>query len=95
MRALAILLLGACSMGGPDNRGLPAERVELAGFAFDVRFAGGTAEVTRRGFVRPGRLAEVRGAATLAAERATGCRAVRGAATGDPAVTLVPLDCDG
>lgn len=94
MRWLLPLALAGCAMGGPDHRGLPAQRVHMAGFAFDVRFAGGAAEVTRRGVAPLIRLREVRGAAMLAAERVTGCRAVRGAATGDPAVTFVPLDCD-
>lgn len=93
MRLLLPLLLGACAMGGPDHRGLPPERVEAGGFAFDVRFAGGVAEVQRRGVVAPGRLRAVAPAAVRAAERATGCRAVASGATGDPAVVRVPIDC--
>ncbi len=91
MRVLILMCLGACGMGGPDHRGLPPQRVEVGGFAFDMRFAGGEAEVVRRGVVAPGRLRAVRGAAALAAERGTGCRAVT--AEGDPAVLRVTMDC--
>lgn len=93
MRLMLPLLLCACGTGGLDHRGLPAERVEVGGFAFDVRFGGGAAEVTRRGLVPPGRLREVRAGAVVAAEAATGCDALRASVTGDPAVTLVPMDC--
>ena len=93
VRWLLPLLLGACAMGGLDHRGLPAERLAVGGFLFDVRFAGGVAEVTRRGFAPPGRLREVRAGAVVAAERATGCEAVRNAVEGDPAVTFVPMRC--
>ncbi|MCA0963808.1 hypothetical protein [Salipiger bermudensis] len=96
MRGLVIILFllsAACNTGGPGFRGLPAQRIEVEGSRFLLRVNGAIAEATRISPEFPARFDPIAERAQKAAFLQTGCEPDW--VTGDPAVLVMGLSCDG
>ncbi|NNU81110.1 hypothetical protein HMH01_11755 [Halovulum dunhuangense] len=90
-----LAVLAACASPGPGY--LRSERVDMqvGGHRFAVFAGDGTTQVIRTNRVWLPDTAEVMAAGTIAAERASGCKARAGGIRGDAAIMVVPLDCGG
>ena len=96
MRALLILMalaVAGCNTPSRDFRGIEARRIAVAGSSFDVRVRGELAEAIRVTAQYAPRLGPVEGRAALAMAAVSGCEVTR--VTGDQALMLGQLDCDG
>lgn len=87
------LCLMACNTPSPEFRGLAAQRVTVDGSTFDVRVRGDLAEAIRINMQYAPRFGPIEGRAAQAMAMVSGCSVTR--ITGDQALALGQLDCDG
>ena len=92
---LSVLLCGllACNTPSPYFQGLTAQRVTVEGSTFDVRVRGRLAEAIRVNPQYAPRLGPIEGRAAVAMQLVSGCEVSK--VTGDQALLLGQLDCDG
>ena len=96
MRPLFILFLAvasACNTPTAPFRGVTAHRATIDSSTFDVRVRGETAEAIRINVQYAPRLGPLEGRAARAMAVVSGCDVTR--VTGDQALLLGQLDCDG
>ncbi|WP_417718416.1 hypothetical protein [Salipiger sp.] len=90
---LCLLLLTACDMAGPGFRGVPAVQREVEGSTFTIRVKDDMAEVIRTSMEFPARFDPISARAQKAVFLETGCRPDW--VTGDPAMMVMGLSCNG
>lgn len=95
MRLLVVLILGLAGCASPAMRyqGVEPQVMRVGGYVFSVYAGPDEAQVIRTNFVALPERSEVMAAATIAAERATGCPARKNGADGDAALIEVKLNC--
>ena len=87
------LLLAACAAPSPHFKASPATRIVVDQTVFDVRVRGELAEAVRRNAQYAPRFGPLRAQAGFAMAQVSGCKVLT--VTGDQAVALGTLDCDG
>ncbi|APZ53016.1 hypothetical protein [Salipiger abyssi] len=90
---MGFLLLAGCDMASPGFRGVPAVTREVEGSRFTIRVKDRMAEVIRTSSEFPARFGPISERAQLAVAQETGC--VPAWVTGDPAMMVMGLSCDG
>ncbi len=96
MRFLTVFLMCfplACSMAGPGFRGVTPVTREVEGSRFLLRVKDRMAEVTRTSFEFPARFGPISERAQKAVHLETGCEPEW--VTGDPAMMVMGLSCNG
>lgn len=88
-----LFLVAACNMGGPGFYGVDPVRREVEGSTFLMRFQNDMAEVIRTNPEFPARYGPIAARAQKAVFLETGCEPAW--VTGDPAVMVMGLSCDG
>lgn len=86
-------MVGACDMAGPGFRGVPASQRVVEGSHFTIRVRDRMAEVIRTNPEFPARYGPISERAQKAVFLETGCTPEW--VTGDPAMMLMGLSCDG
>ena len=90
---LALILISGCNAPGAEMRGAPVQRVEVAGFAYDVRQNGPHIQAIRRNLAGFPKIREVAATAEAAMEQVSGCEVAW--LMGDVAVMWGGLSCNG
>ena len=90
---LVVLTTAACNTPSREFRGVEARRIAVEGSTFDVRVRGELAEAIRVNAEYAPRMGPIADRAALAVATVSGCVVTR--VTGDQALTVAQLDCDG